>query len=373
MTKKLTNLLKFTALRLARTDILLWTLPLLMILLIIGTIAQKYIGLQTSLALYFGTFIAFIGPVPFPGGLTLITILFINMLMKFLMFSEWSLKKSGTILTHFGVLILIIGGGITAATEKDGYTLIKEGETTNIISDYHDRVLRVRENGKPVLEIPHQEIAEGQSIEIPNTKTSINIDQYCFHCSIQLRPETESAGWHKPANKMKLVDAKPLLSDEENLTGIEFEIRGADKSQNGKYLTFDKFPKPPTLSINNKSYQIEIGRAERALPFTVTLTKFTQNLHPGTMMAKDYASDIIVHDGDKEWNTRIEMNEPLRHKGYTLYQSSFDLSGDKPFTVLNVVENKGQFFPYLATIIMTLGLILHMVLRREAKPKGAQS
>jgi hypothetical protein len=57
------------------------------------------------------------------------------------------------------------------------------------------------------------------------------------------------------------------------------------------------------------------------------------------------------------------MNEPMRHKGYTLYQSSFDLSGEKPFTVLHVVRNRGRIFPYAASLIMALGLILHLAIR----------
>lgn len=363
---KITTLTKI-AHRLARTDILLWTLPALMILLFIGTITQKHLGLYAALNFYFASFITFIGPIPFPGGLTLMLILFINMLMKFLLFSEWQWHKAGSILTHFGVLILMIGGGITAATEKDGYIVIEEGATQSIVRDYHTRMLRIREDGQTIFEIPHQKINENEVIAIPNTKAKLTIQQYCFHCDIVMRPENETEGWHKPASSMKLIDAKPLPEHEQNMTGIEFEISGVDKKQNGKYLTFDKFPKPPTISINDKQYTIEIGRAERPLPFSLTLADFKQTLHPGTNLASEYMSDVIVNDGTDEWTARIEMNEPLRHKNYTIYQSSFDLSGEKPFTVLSVVENKGQIFPYIATIIMTLGLVLHMILRRKRK------
>lgn len=363
--------LKQICARLGRTDILFWTLPPLMILLIVGTIAQKYIGLQASLNLYFSSFITFIGPIPFPGGATLMIILFINMLMKLVMFTKLKPHKAGTLITHISVLVLMIGGGVTALTQKDGYITIQQGASSNLVEDYHQRVLRIKDDQhKTLISINHQDIKEGSTLRIPNTKTSITIDQYCFHCKIVMRPETEAAGWHRPGSRMKLIDTKPLPDDEQNITGVEFTINGIDKDQDGKYLTFDKFPKPPTLFINNKTYTIEIGRAQRILPFTVTLNKFEEVKHPGSNMAKQYKSDVTVHDKNDTWNVLIEMNEPLRHRGYTLYQSSFDTSGDKPLTVLNVVENKGQIIPYIATILMLVGLALHLIIRRKRLNNG---
>jgi hypothetical protein len=358
---------KQLALRLARSDILFWTLPFLMFLLIVGTIAQKYIGLQASLEYYFSSWIFFIGFIPLPAGMTLMSILFINMLMKFLCFSDWSWQKAGTILTHFGVLILIIGGGITALTERDGYIVIEEGASANIVRDYHQRVLRIREGDQIISETRHQNITEGKVISIPNTKVTLTITEFCFHCDVVMRPEIESKDWHKPGSSMKLIDSKPLLEQEQNMTGVEFRIRGTNSKQDGFYLTFDKFPKPPQIKIDDKVYIVEMGREERSLPFIVTLKEFKQKLHAGTDLAREYSSDVEIKDGDETWLQRIEMNEPLRYKGYTLYQSSFDLSGEKPFTVLSVVENKGQIFPYVATIIMTIGLLLHMILRRKRK------
>jgi hypothetical protein len=364
----LTLFLKKTAMRLARTDILFWTLPCLMILLIIGTVAQKYIGLHASLNLYFASFITFIGPIPFPGGFTLMGILFINMLMKFLLFSEWSWQKSGVILTHFGALVLIMGGSITALTQKEGYMMITEGESSQTIHDYYEYMLRVYEGDKVIISIPHKNIYEGQIISVPNSPVTLTIDQFCLNCKIIMRPEIEKEGWHAPGSSMKLVGDRLSPDPEKNLIGIEFTVTGAGTKQNGQYLTFDRFPQPPVITADNKKYKIDIAPMTRSLPFTVTLSSFTQNLHAGTKIAKEYISDVLVTDDAGSWPVRIEMNEPLRYKGYTFYQSSFDLSNEKPFTVLNVVENKGQFFPYMATILMLVGLILHLVLRTK-KPK----
>jgi hypothetical protein len=57
------------------------------------------------------------------------------------------------------------------------------------------------------------------------------------------------------------------------------------------------------------------------------------------------------------------MNEPLRYKGYTFYQSSFEQRDGIEVSVLNVVKNTGRFFPYLSCLVIFCGLLLHFILR----------
>ncbi|PZP57383.1 MAG: hypothetical protein DI586_00390 [Micavibrio aeruginosavorus] len=351
--------LRQIAFRLSRSDILFWTLPLLMVLLVIGTIAQKELGIYAAQKAYFDSFITFIGPVPFPGAATLLIVLFVNMLMKFLLFSEWQMNKAGVILTHFGVLVLLAGGFTTALTTREAYMVIEEGQTTNRIEDYYQRVLQINKDGKTVLSIPHQDLKQGLKIENVDIPFKLMIDTYCFNCNIERR-NSDLEGWKNAGQFMQLVPARTLPKNEENLTGIAFTISGT--SEDGRYVTFDKFPKPPVFNIGAHEYKIEITRQPRELPFSLKLEKFSLATHPGSDTAKAYRSEVRVIDGQEEWKYAIEMNEPMRYKGYTLYQSSFDLSGNKAFTVLNVVENSGRLFPYIASAIMAAGLVLHMLI-----------
>ena len=334
-----------------------------MALIVVGTIAQKDLGVYAAQKAYFSSLITFIGPVPFPGGGLLMTILFINMLMKFLLFSEWQWIKSGIILTHFGVLVLLIGGMVTAFTTKDGYIVIEQGKSSSTIEDYYQRILLITEDGKPVYQRKHQDLSENLKISDPALPFTLDIKTYCFNCAIERRSNPE--GWQGPGQFMGLKPAKQVSVNEENLTGIEFEILGT--KDDGKYVTFDKFPKPPEFEIGGHHYKIQIARASRELPFSLKLEKFTQGLYPGSNNAKSYKSDVTVIDGATQWPSVIEMNEPLRYKGFTIYQSSFDLSGGTAFTVLNVVENSGRLFPYAASLIMTIGLILHLLIRLRKK------
>jgi cytochrome c biogenesis protein ResB len=113
-----------------------------------------------------------------------------------------------------------------------------------------------------------------------------------------------------------------------------------------------------------------MGRAQTELPFSIELQDFRREMHPGTEMARGFASDVIVHDGGVTWPYHIRMNEPLRYKGYTFYQASFSMRPDGEFSILSVVRNKGRIFPYIASVIIFAGLLLHAVLRLRGAKDG---
>ena len=363
----LVPLLKKYAHKLKHPDILFWMMPFMILLLVVGTVTQKEIGIQRSQEIYFSSFVYMLGFIPLPGGLTLMLILFINLLAKFLFGSDWSWAKSGTIISHFGVLILIIGGGISYFSSYEGYMAIEEGGSAQLVEDYHQRTLVIREDDKIIYESHFENIFEGMAID--QAPFLMTITKACYHCGITRRAEEDQTGWTSPGKFMQLNTMTPNPQDEKNMTGIEFSISGAGDEQDGKYLTFDKFPKPPNIIKNQKTYQIAIERATRALPFSLSLQKFNQEFHGGTDMAKAYQSLLTVTDGDASWPVLIEMNEPFRYRGYTFYQSSFDVSSDKPYTILAVVENKGRLFPYIATLVIAFGLILHLIIRVSGRRK----
>jgi len=64
------------------------------------------------------------------------------------------------------------------------------------------------------------------------------------------------------------------------------------------------------------------------LPFSIRLKKFYVKYYD-TGMPSDFRSDVVVTDLEtgKSFERTIQVNEPLRYKGITVYQSSFDDGG----------------------------------------------
>ena len=84
-------------------------------------------------------------------------------------------------------------------------------------------------------------------------------------------------------------------------------------------------------------------------------------MHPGTEVAKSFSSTVNLIDNSVTRKVLIKMNEPLRHYDYTFYQASFIEEGDKETTVLATVKNYGRMFPYISSIIMCIGILVHLL------------
>ena len=93
-------------------------------------------------------------------------------------------------------------------------------------------------------------------------------------------------------------------------------------------------------------------------------------MHPGTGIAKSYSSNVNVIEDGMSKHILIKMNNPLRHKGYTFYQSSFIESLEGETSVLAAVKNYGRLFPYISSIIMCFGLLIHLVVKLPKLFKG---
>jgi hypothetical protein len=68
------------------------------------------------------------------------------------------------------------------------------------------------------------------------------------------------------------------------------------------------------------------------------------------------------------------MNNPLRYQGYTFFQASFSIDTDGERSTFAVVTNPGRLLPYISSLMVFGGMLLHFVLhflgyvKRTARP-----
>ena len=360
---------------LSRPAMVYYLMPLLMLLLVACTLAQAEIGLYEAHQKYFASFVFFWGPLPLPGGYSLLGLLTFNLLIKFIFYSEWRWRKSGIILAHLGALILLLGGLLTALFAREGYMIIAEGQKSPYVYDYHARELMIFEDDQALYAIPYSDLYIGQHLDDLGLPFDLRILSMCENCQISKREELSQGYAPEELQAMAqfmALSPKPKEKEAEaNMSGLTFQIEDS-VDFGGVYIVFDGMPKPVEFSAGGHNYKMIFGKAQRELPFEIELQDFVKTDYPGMQMAKAYHSDVRVLDGGAHWAQRIEMNAPLRYKGYTFYQSSFDQSGPAEMTILSVVENKGRIFPYLGTFVIAFGLILHLIIAMRQK-KGAKA
>lgn len=358
---KITNSIKALADFLARPTLLFYALPWLMLLLVLGTVAQRYIGLYQSQKLFFGSFIFWLGVIPLPGAYATIGLIALSLCVKLTLKSPFKKHNTGTIIAHASIIVLLIGGLITASSREEGYMVLAEGQSDSMMSDYHSRELAVLKNDQLILSVPHSDLHEKKKITDTQLPFSVTIDRYCDNCRIFGFPVTPTA--RGVAMRLSIVPMPLNTEDAKNHAGAIMEVAGAGEKADGVYVTAQSLNRQPEFSIGQDTYTILVRQAERSLPFSLKLIKFEKAQYPGTDIARSYRSEVEVTDGGLKWNKVIEMNEPLRYRGYTFYQSSFVENDGKLFSVLAVVRNSGDVFPYIAITALCIGLLVHLVMR----------
>ncbi len=116
-------------------------------------------------------------------------------------------------------------------------------------------------------------------------------------------------------------------------------------------------------------YVLTYGNRRLPLDFEMYLKNFEVGRYQGTMRAASYQS--LVYLGDEQREVLISMNEPLKHKGFTFYQASFqeDEMGRPTASVLSVNYDPGRWLKYLGSLLIVFGAI-HLFYRRWKRARG---
>lgn len=117
-----------------------------------------------------------------------------------------------------------------------------------------------------------------------------------------------------------------------------------------------------SVQLAGRPASVMFSNRTLTLPFSLRLQKFTKKDYPGTETPYSYES--LVRDEESGVETLISMNEPLKIKGYTLYQASFSMNpGEAPTSVLSVNQDPGRWIKYLGSLVLSLGIIIFTLMR----------
>ena len=344
-----------------------YTLIWLIVLVFFGTIAQKNIGLYASQMKYFSSFFfLFLGFIPLPGGRLILLFMTINLFSSLFKRNLWQLKKFGIIIVHLGGLLLLLGGGLTAYFSSEGNMIIAEGETSNYVDDYHDmELVFVNNTFKDSIEytvVDEPLLKEGNRFNLFEDGPEIYILSNIKNVRIENRISPADSIYKGLLEKFVLLPKKPEPENTQNRPALIYKIQGTSNGLDGIYGLFLGQGLNDYFQLKEQDFHSEYRRKRTYVPFEIELIDFEKILHPGTNVAKSFSSEVNLIEDGLPRRTLIKMNEPLRHKGYTFFQASFIENLDKETTVLATVKNYGRLFPYISSIIMSVGLLIHLLI-----------
>lgn len=338
-----------------------------MILLTWGTIAQKALGLFQAQEKYFSSWILWLWLIPTPGGRATLAFITLNLACKLVFASPFNPKRIGILITHLGALCLLGGGVLTAYFMTEGALVVKEGETSWYYQDFYEHELAFIESNdgrEKVLSFDEGELDSGNHLSHSSLPFKVEVLEYAENIEIVRRLSKPEAG-EKGMLQNYVFRPLPLNpEDTKNMAGLRFRVKGVSENRDGQYMIFEYMETPQVFNLGDKSIRVELRKRVRPLQFGIELIDVERQLHPGTQTPRSFKSEVYVvrPDGTKVKQT-ISMNRPLRTDGYTLFQTHYDIDEKGEETsVLAVVENVGRLFPYISSIVICIGILIHLVL-----------
>jgi cytochrome c biogenesis protein ResB len=355
-------------------------LLLLMLLTFLGTLQQVEQGLYQVQKEYFGSLFLVhwfggVVPVPLPGVYLLLVLVFINVACGAIVRAQEGWRHAGILIAHAGILLLLAGSFVTFKYAVRGYLTLNEGEQSGRFqsSDEWEIVIAPsNRTGETVaLVIPGNEFAHlrgdrSRTFYAGALPFDLSVTGYAENASVETAPPGRPA-------RGKVVDGAhvnplpPAREVEENVPAAYLSVRETGSGTTREYLLSGAPGAAIALRIGDQDWTVELKRRSWPLPFMVLLTKFTREPHPGTNIPKVFRSDIVKIEGDSRQPVEITMNEPFRHKGYTLYQASGGRSNagpdDRCFSTFAVVRNPAESLPLYSCSIVGFGLLAHFSLK----------
>jgi hypothetical protein len=348
-------------------------LALGMLLVFLGTLAQVHLGIHAVQARYFQSLFVFWSPagaswkIPIlPGGYLLGVVLLVNLIAAHATRFQFSKKKVGIILLHFGVILLLIGQLLTGLFARETQMRIDEGQTLGYSEAPREVELAVIDSTSPdfdqVVSIPEAVIAREGTIQNPTLPFAIRVKQFMPNSRLVLRsksPQAPPSPATVGAGKEIAVTEEPrtVRDDERDLSAAFIELEGAQRSL-GTWLVSNALSDRQSFEFNGHTYSLIMRQRRFYKQFALTLLHFAHDRYAGTDIPKNFSSRVRLVDQERNENREvlISMNNPLRYRGFTFYQAGFD-NNDKT-TILQVVKNPAMLMPYIACGLVALGLLL---------------
>lgn len=394
---------------LSSLDVTIVCLALALILVFAGTLAEVHLGLYAVQARYFHSYFVYWTPagthwkIPvLPGGWLIGLVLVVNLLAAHIRRFRFVRTQAGILMVHAGLILLLVGQFFTEIFQVESQMRLEVGQSKSYAEDSRRNELAVIDVTNPdrddVTGISEALLEKGGDIRAGGLPFTVRVNKY-FPNSLPAGPmsgDGEKLRSKDGVGSRLFFTAAPTTSrmDDENKPAALLEIV-TDKGAVGQWIVstwMTKYPwvsvlqeqvggllnisvqDPPTFQVNGHTYQLALRPLRYYKPYSISLLQFKHDTYAGTDIPSNFASKVHLRDPEKgeDRDVLIYMNSPLRYRGDTYYQASFE-PGDR-VSILQVVRNPASVMPYVACSVIGLGLVIQFLMhlfrfaRKQQKP-----
>ena len=357
-----------------------------------GTLAQTEDGLYVAQARYFRSWFSTWSPhtpslkwivVPLPGGYLLGTSLLVNLIAAHMVRFKFAWKKLGILLSHFGIIVLLVGQLATDMLARESRMSFAEGEWRNYSEDFQQtELVFLSATSDPALQnvvaVPDSLLSTGAEFRVPELPFGIKIRQWMPNSDPvfvppmmqQTNPPQTSMGIGKIFTFQEAPVSRKM--DDKNIPSALLEFTSTNGASLGTWAVsewagepalqsgarrywvrifsgatsraelqaamsqfypmtasiYAKLVAPQSITVNGRTYEFTLRPRRYYQPFTVKLLKTTHETYAGTAdgpdaegIPKNFQSRVLVdHPTAGRREVDIYMNNPLRYAGLTFFQ-----------------------------------------------------
>lgn len=351
-------------------------LVILTVLVLWGTVYQAEHGLyQAQQKFFYSWFFMIFGIIPFPGTVLVMFVLFVNLVFSLIFRIGFRWSNLGNIVTHLGIIILLVGGGLTFYFSEESSLSLREGENSSWSTSrtlWEVAVWKNTGGDKDVYAMDADGLDPGDQLVFQDLNLRLKVTEFYGNC-IGL---TGGAGGDKPvsnASGIKVIKKKPeALEVGDNVPGLVFDVEPIGGGEGPRVLLYGRDQVPTASPVNQVSHGFSLRRKKMPLPINVFLKDFRMKMYPNSNIVKSYESTVRITDAEGlDRDVVISMNKPLREVNFTFFQSSYYIAPDgTQYSIFAVVKNVGRLLPYISSITIFTGMLIHflvMMFRRRKK------
>ncbi|MEM9410376.1 MAG: cytochrome c biogenesis protein ResB, partial [Planctomycetota bacterium] len=281
-------------------------------------------------------------------------------------------RKAGIVLLHLGIAGLLANEIFVTMTNEEHRVSFAEGETVHHAVDLRETELVVIDRSDSEYDsmtvLPAELLKPGETIDDERFPFKITCLDY-FENSDVLR-----VGPMADNKATKGFGKRFIAVDKTSTSGVEMGS-GVDQasayikltSRNGESLGVFLLSQAAYASSivdtveveKNSTYQIGLRYKTIYTPYSMTLNDVKAEYYVGTETPKWFSSKVVINDEENAVKSEqlIWMNNPLRYRDQTFYQTNYQKLKDTELSVLQVVRNNGWMIPYVCCMFVVVGLV----------------